>query len=298
MEIAVQPEPPAEGEMFWGYTFSGISMTAGTAVTLAVPPAVPSTVPSPVGRASRLSMKNLTMPIFRTHFTPMWTRVPSRIRINAVNLNELKRIQLELVHRVRLKPFHSTIKYVAGGDISYNRGNNTMTAVIAVLDYPSLRLVEIAHHTAPVEFPYIPTFLSFRELPALKAAFGKLKITPELVIIDGQGIAHPRGLGIAAHFGVEMDIPTIGCAKSHLFGRYEEPGEQRGCWTPLWHGNKIIGAVVRTRERVKPVFVSPGHLVDVESSVEWILKLTAGYKLPEPIRFADSISRRIAHEGI
>ncbi len=183
--------------------------------------------------------------------------------------------------------------------MSYNRIKNEMTAVVAVLEYPSLRLIEIASHTARVEFPYIPTFLSFRELPSLLEAFKKVKIRPELIVVDGQGIAHPRKLGIAAHFGVTVGIPTIGCAKSHLFGKYVMPGEKRGEWKPLLDKNgDVIGAVVRTRDRVKPVFISPGHLIDVKSSVEWILKLTKGFKLPEPIRFADSISRRISHEGI
>ncbi len=216
-----------------------------------------------------------------------------------MNLDELKAIQLELSQRVRLTPFSGPVRHVAGCDVSYNRIKNEMTAVVAVLEYPSLRLIEIASHTARVEFPYIPTFLSFRELPSLLEAFKKVKIRPELIVVDGQGIAHPRKLGIAAHFGVTVGIPTIGCAKSHLFGKYVMPGEKRGEWKPLLDKNgDVIGAVVRTRDRVKPVFISPGHLIDVKSSVEWILKLTKGFKLPEPIRFADSISRRISHEGI
>ncbi len=214
-----------------------------------------------------------------------------------MELEILKSIQNELAGKVVIKPFRKEVKYVAGCDVSYNRTKNEMTAVVALVEYPSLKLVEVSHHTTAVEFPYIPTFLSFRELPSLVEAFRKLSTKPDLVVVDGQGIAHPRGLGLAAHFGVTVEMPTIGCAKSHLFGKYEMPGLKRGGWTPLWAGDKMIGAVVRTRDRVKPVFISPGHLIDVESSVEWILKLTKGYKLPEPIRFADSISRRISHEG-
>lgn len=210
----------------------------------------------------------------------------------------MKELQIRLAGSVRLDKFDGDVRYVAGCDVSYNRSKNEMTAVVALLSYPSLKLVEIAHHTAPVEFPYIPTFLSFRELPALLEAFRKLAKKPDLIVVDGQGIAHPRGLGIAAHFGVTVGLPTIGCAKSHLFGKFVMPSEGRGSWSPLMADGRVIGAVVRTRDRVKPVFISPGHLIDVESSVKWILNLTRGYKLPEPIRFADSISRRISHEGI
>jgi len=215
-----------------------------------------------------------------------------------MDLEKLKKVQIELAKRVELRPFESEVRFVAGLDVSYSRKLNKMVAAAVVLSYPSMRVVEYSWSVRDVEFPYVPTFLSFRELPAIEEAFTKLKHKIDLVLVDGQGIAHPRGLGIAAHFGVEMMVPTIGCAKSHLFGKWTMPTPKRGEWTPIIENGQVIGGVVRTRDNVKPIFVSPGNLIDVENAVKWALKLSIGYRLPEPIRLADKISRRIVNEGI
>ncbi len=145
-------------------------------------------------------------------------------------------------------------------------------------------------------FPYIPGLLAFREGHAIISAIGKLTVAPDLVLIDGQGIAHPEGFGIASHIGVILGIPTIGCAKSRLVGEYEAPGSMKGNWTYLYHRGAKVGAVVRTRSFVKPLFVSPGHLIDIESSVEIVLECTSGFRIPEPLRAADRLSRKLRND--
>jgi len=175
---------------------------------------------------------------------------------------------------------------VAGADISYDRGSDLFFAAVVLMDYPGLAVREEASHSARVSFPYIPGLLSFREGPPLLAAFAKLSQTPDCVLFDGQGIAHPRGIGLASHLGLLLDLPAIGCAKSRLVGSHGEVGEKGGDWTGLHYGDKRIGAVVRTRERIKPVFVSQGHRISLERAVEVVLACCRGYRLPEPLRRA------------
>ena len=182
------------------------------------------------------------------------------------------------------------IAAVAGVDVGY--ANDMAYAAIVVLDLTDLQILEKAVASKTVRFPYVPGMLSFREGPAILEALGKLKSPPDLLMVDGQGIAHPRRFGIASHIGLLTDIPAIGCAKKNLLGDYEEPQRTRGSISYLTDGAEMIGAVVRTRTAVKPIFVSIGHLMDLNDSIQVILKSCRGYRLPEPIRSADHLSRK------
>lgn len=179
---------------------------------------------------------------------------------------------------------------VAGIDVGI-RGDISRAAVV-VLDYPGLDTVEYATATRPVTFPYIPGFLSFREGPVILDALEKLSAPPDLLIFDGQGVAHPRRLGIASHIGLLVDVPSIGCAKSRLCGQHEQPGLERGSHVPLVYKGETIGSVVRTRSRVKPVFVSVGHKLDLRTSVDYVLACCKGYRLPETTRRAHSLASK------
>jgi deoxyribonuclease V len=160
-------------------------------------------------------------------------------------------------------------------------------AAVVVLSYPGLETLEIARAEKPLDFPYVPGFLSFREGPAVLAAFAKLTHTPDLLMFDGQGIAHPRRLGIAAHIGVLLDLPSIGCAKSLLVGRPTgELGPDAGAWVELIDRREVVGALVRTRRNVKPMYISVGHKIDLPGAVQWVLACCRGYRLPEPTRRA------------
>lgn len=178
-------------------------------------------------------------------------------------------------------------KTVAGADISYDRRHNMLFAAILIFSYPDLTLKAVEQQSAVSSFPYITGLLTFREGPLLAEMLQRCTIFPDLLVCDGQGIAHPRGLGLAAHVGVLFDLPTIGCAKSRLVGEYQPPGLQKGEMTPLRRTDgQLMGMVVRTRERVKPVFVSPGHLVSVRQAAMMVLKLATRYRLPEVTRQA------------
>ncbi len=177
-------------------------------------------------------------------------------------------------------------RMVAGADISVNRWAKTGTAAVVVLSYPELEPVEIKVITDRLNLPYIPGLLSFREAPLILAACEELAATPDLLMVDGQGIAHPRRLGLASHLGLFLDIPTIGCAKSRLCGRHDEPDIERGSYAELLDNGELIGAVVRTRTGVKPVYVSIGHKIDLPTAVNFMLECCRGYRLPEPTRLA------------
>ncbi|SPJ33525.1 deoxyribonuclease V [Kushneria phyllosphaerae] len=184
------------------------------------------------------------------------------------------------------------ISHIAGVDIGFEEGGETTRAVIVVMRWPSLEIVERVLHRTPTRMPYIPGLLSFRELPAALEAFEQLSITPDLLMVDGMGIAHPRRLGIAAHLGLWLDIPAIGVGKSRLCGRNDEVPEARGSWVPLTHRNETIGAVLRTREQVKPLYISIGHRISLERSIHWVMQCLTRYKLPEPTRQADRLASR------
>jgi deoxyribonuclease V len=192
-----------------------------------------------------------------------------------------KKLAGQVSHHGDVRP-----RYIAGVDVSVNRWAKTGTGAVVVLDYPGLNVVEIRIVTNSIPFPYVPGLLSFREIPLLLPAFEKLTIKPDLCIVDGQGIAHPRRFGLAAHLGLYLNIPTIGCAKSRLCGRHEEPVSEAGSITELRDRQEIIGMVVRTRTNVKPVYVSIGHKIDLDAAVCWVLNCCRGYRLPEPTRLA------------
>jgi len=178
-------------------------------------------------------------------------------------------------------------RFIAGVDISAGRrGEGMATGAVVVLQYPELRVVETKVARGKLELPYIPGLLSFRESPLTLAACQKLTITPDLILVDGQGIAHPRRLGLASHLGLFLNTPTIGCAKSILCGGHEAPGAEPGSYTEIVDRGEIIGAALRTKLRVKPVYVSIGHKIDLNTAIYWVMKCCHGYRLPEPTRLA------------
>jgi len=197
-------------------------------------------------------------------------------------------LQRELARRVQRTGTPAPVTTVAGVDAGYRDG--IARAAIVVLRYPSLKVVDSAVAHRPVEYPYVPGLLTFREGPAVLDALAKLTVTPDLFIFDGQGIAHPRRLGIASHIGVLVDAPSIGCAKSRLCGVYEEPGERKGSFSPLRDRGETIGAVLRTRTGVKPVFVSIGHRVDLSAAIHYVLACCTRYRLPETTRLAHRLA--------
>jgi len=203
-----------------------------------------------------------------------------------VTPQEAIRIQEDLRKRLRLRPPQAPFKTVAAADVSYSPTDEKLFAAFLVFSYPDLTLLESAAARGRSSFPYIPGLLSFREAPFLLKAFAKLERRPDVILIDGQGIAHPRSMGIAAHLGLLLNLPSIGCAKSRLFGKETEPGLEQGSFVPLMEGERTVGMTVRTRAGVKPVYVSPGHKMDMEGSVKMVLSLCRGYRIPEPLRQA------------
>ena len=208
-----------------------------------------------------------------------------------VSPREALHIQERIREKVRVGNTVDRIETVAGVDVSFSDGE--AVAAIGVFDYDTLTVVEESVAGSPVLFPYIPGLLTFREGPAILRAFRQLTHQPDVVIFDGQGVAHPRGLGLASHLGVILNRPTIGCAKSRLVGEYDMPEQDKGSVKPLFFRNEIIGAVVRTRRNVKPVFVSPGHLMNTRLAIEIILHCCLRFRLPEPIRWAHKRSQGI-----
>jgi deoxyribonuclease V len=221
---------------------------------------------------------------FKLAFTHSWD----------VSFAEAKELQLELAQRVVLKNQVNTPRYVAGVDVGFEQNGKITRAAIVVLGYPELELIDKTLVRIPTVFPYVPGYLSFRELPAVLKALDRLKTIPDVFLCDGQGIAHPRRFGIACHLGVLTDIPSIGVAKSRLIGTYEEPGPNKGEKSNLYDKDEQIGVVLRTRTHVKPLFISPGHRVSMASSAKWVLNCTTRYRLPETTRYA----HRLASHGI
>jgi len=202
-------------------------------------------------------------------------------------------IQNALRKKIRLHRPSGSWKRIAAADVSYSRMDNRLFGAILVFSYPELGLLESASARGQASFPYIPGLLTFREAPILIRAFSQLKTKPELVLVDGQGIAHPRSMGIAAHLGLIFDLPTIGCAKSRLIGEDEEPPADQGSSALLIEKGRIVGMIVRTRTGVKPVYVSPGHKIDLATSVKIVLSLCRGYRIPEPLRQAHLYVNRL-----
>jgi deoxyribonuclease V len=202
---------------------------------------------------------------------------------------EAIRVQTELRGRLVLMWDKRPVTTIAGVDISIQ--TETARAAIVVLRYPELTPFEAVTADVPLVFPYIPGLLSFREGPAVLSAWNELQNKPDLLMFDGQGIAHPRGIGIASQMGLWLERPTIGVAKSRLYGRHAEVGPQRGDRADLLdHNRNVIGAVLRTREKTNPLYISPGHLMDVQPAVEFVIACVAGYRLPEPTRWAHKVA--------
>jgi len=176
--------------------------------------------------------------------------------------------------------------FIAGVDISAGKARGMATGTVVVLDYPGLRVAETKIARGKLGLPYIPGLLSFREAPLTLAACERLSITPDLILVDGQGIAHPRRLGLASHLGLFLNTPTIGCAKSLLCGKHKEPGEEPGSYAEVVDEGEIIGVALRTKLGTKPIYVSIGHKIDLETAIYWVLKCCHGYRLPEPTRLA------------
>ena len=203
--------------------------------------------------------------------------------------DEAIRIQRRLASQVISHGEPERVTLVAGADISVDRAGRGRGAVV-VLSYPELQVVEQVVEEREVPFPYVPGLLSFREAPVLLPALERLRHRPDLLVVDGQGLAHPRRFGIACHLGLLLDVPAIGCGKSRLVGEYREPGPQVGDRSPLVDRGQVVGQVVRTRAGVKPVFVSVGHRIGLDAAVAWILRCVRGHRLPEPTRLADAVA--------
>ncbi|MEA3470692.1 MAG: deoxyribonuclease V [Thermodesulfobacteriota bacterium] len=212
-----------------------------------------------------------------------------------------KKIQEELSGRLILhnEGLPEDIKIIGGADISYSRGENLFFAAVILLEFSTMDIIEVSSVVEKVDFPYIPGLLTFREGPALLRAFEKIGGIPDVVIFDGQGIAHPRGIGLASHIGLFLDIPTIGCAKKRLVGIHGEIGTEVGDFSHLTYHDRVVGAVLRTKRNVKPVFISQGHKIDLEQAIEITLASSRGYRLPEPTRRAHlTVNKlRLEHKG-
>jgi deoxyribonuclease V len=189
------------------------------------------------------------------------------------------------------------VRLVAGADVSYDRGSPVLYAALVVLDAETLERVEVAATTGRARFPYVPGYLSFRELPPLLEAFAKLRVRPDLVICDAHGRAHPRRFGLACHLGVALDLPAIGVAKSRLVGEHREPGPRRGAHAVLRDGGEVIGEVLRTQPGVRPVYVSVGHRVSLPTARRLALRFAPRFRLPEPTRAAHAEVNRLRRAG-
>ncbi|MGN7823871.1 deoxyribonuclease V [Chitinophaga sp. 22536] len=206
---------------------------------------------------------------------------------NTLTVPEATLLQQEMRKEVITAPFNGKIQLIAGADISFNKFSTTVYAGIVLMRFPGLEPVGYSLVVKEVTFPYVPGFLAFREVPALLDAWQQLPQKPDVLVVDGHGIAHPRRMGIASHFGVLAGQVTVGSAKKKLYGSYEEPGEERGSHTPLTDKQGVvIGTVLRSKQKVKPIFVSPGHLIDVPGSLALVEQCVRKHRLPEPTRLA------------
>jgi deoxyribonuclease V len=198
-----------------------------------------------------------------------------------------KQLAYEVVAEDR---FDAPVKTVAGIDLGYDAKNDTSRAVVVVLSFPALELLESAEALLPIQFPYVPGLLSFRETPVAIKALEKLQTAPDLILCDGQGLAHPRRFGIACHIGLITNVPTLGVAKSLLVGKFDNLGETRGSAAPLVHRNEQVGTALRTKDKVQPVYVSVGHRISLETATDYVLQCAPKYRLPETTRLADKMA--------
>lgn len=218
---------------------------------------------------------------------------PNIIIDNKINTKQAISYQKEWASLVNTKDANEKIETIAGVDIAYDRASNRAFALAVVINAHSLAIIEVKKAITEVQVPYRPGFLSFREVPAASKAIDQLSKKPDLIVCDGQGIAHPRRFGLACHLGLAYNIPTIGCGKSRLYGTAEQPGKNRGDFSYLYNRHQeIIGCVLRTRKQVNPVYISIGHKISLKTACNWILTLSPKYRLPETTRLAD----KLAHE--
>lgn len=204
--------------------------------------------------------------------------------------------QHELRKQLRIEPLTSTVKIIGGADISFNKYSEVVYAGIVLFSYPNLQIIGNATAISRTTFPYIPGLLAFREVPALLEAWNKLPVKPDVMVLDGQGIAHARRMGIATHFGLVTDVPSIGSAKSRLYGRYDEPANAPFTESPMYDKDEQIGVAICSKSNCKPIYVSPGHRINVAQSAEIIKNCLRGYRIPEPTRQAHILVNKIRVE--
>lgn len=202
-------------------------------------------------------------------------------------------LQKELKSQIAIQPLQNKPRFIAGADLSFDKGSDTVWAGIVVLSLPDLKIIESRGIQATAPFPYVPGLLSFRESPAILEVWEMLENKPDLLVTDGHGTAHTRGFGVACHLGLWLDIPTLGCGKTLLCGKFDELAEERGARAPLIYKGETVGAALRTKTRVSPVFVSPGHLINLEDSLDILLQCDGGYRIPEPTRQAHLFVNRL-----
>lgn len=207
-----------------------------------------------------------------------------------VSIPDARQCQLELRDQVIVGNAFNAVNSVAGVDVGFEKDGTITRAAVAILSYPELIFLEKSVVRLKTTFPYVPGYLSFREAPAILSALNKIKRLPDMILCDGQGMAHPRRFGIACHLGVITGIPTIGVAKSRLIGKYEEPGAVKGDWSELIDHDEVIGAVLRTRTNIKPLFISVGHKIDLQTAIQYVLDCTKKYRLPETTRWAHKLA--------
>jgi deoxyribonuclease V len=214
-----------------------------------------------------------------------------------VSTQQALEIQRRLRHQIRLIPLPDSIEYVAGIDVSYSRITCTLWGGVVVFAYRDLIRIEEKWAKAQSRFPYVPGLLSFREIPVLLQALKEIRTSPDVILCDGQGIAHPKGLGIAAHLGLVLDTPTVGCAKSRLVGEFGVVGKEKGNFASLRYEGRAVGAVLRTRAGAKPIFVSPGFKLTLQEAISITLNCTLKYRVPEPIRSAHLLVNKLRREA-
>jgi len=214
-----------------------------------------------------------------------------------VSAKEAILIQEVLKDKILLKKDFSELKTIGGGDVAYSKNGNRLFGAIAVLSFPDMEVLDTATADGKIAFPYIPGLLSFREGPILIKTFQRLKIKPDVMLFDGQGIAHPRRMGLASHMGLWLDLPSIGCAKTPLLKEFINPGPSKGSFEWIRQEGRKVGAVLRTKEKLKALFVSPGHRVDLLMSIRLALESCRGFRIPEPLRQAHQTSRSMLHSA-